>query len=419
METKSNLFSIRIVPVPIASGLPAWVPVPGKLKSVHANELTSLNPCAGNNCWYSESSGQNGPWVNWCGAVFASDYSEFGAMVYWGGGHGGYDGVEAYVFDLTTQMWSRIGEPIPYDFLPETSADWCDVLYKGQHVPPASHTYSHPVYISRANGGGAKGSFCLPYNVYGGGPGSGNGSNGYRPHLLDLASGTWSRWTTNTMDVPASYGPYGGSFIDAKRNVFWGMAATEGQSAVKVDLNKAVKTFELVTNVGAPTMYFVPIHVPEKDMAIASSIYGNGEGVIAMTGFDLSGGKPVPFAIKFAVPQICDIRFPGISIDWCPDTGKFYLYVGLGTSKLYVATPPSSGDWKNGTWTWSIETMGGEVPVNALEVAPGAQGVQPFTKWKYNRKLKCFMWSQGTVSRMSPDGKLRSGAFQLYRPLGT
>jgi hypothetical protein len=221
------------------------------------------------------------------------------------------------------------------------------------------------------------------------------------------------------MDVPAPYGPYGGSFMDTKRNIFWGMAATEGQEAVKVDLNGTQRTLERIPGVYAPTQYFVPTYVPEKDVMVTSSIYGDGQGIITVSVFDLSSGKPVGYAPKFETQQICDLKFPGIAIEWCPDTGKFYLYFGFGTTKIYVATPPSNGDWRSGTWTWSIETMGGEVPINVIEVAPNAQGGHPFTKWKYNRKLKCFMWSQGTVSRLSPDGTMRKGAFQLYRPLGT
>lgn len=418
MQISSNPFSIRIQPKSTSANLPAWVPQPGQLKSIHSNDLTSVSACPGNSCWYSESTAQNGPWANWCGGVFASDYSELGAMVYWGGGHGGYDGTEFYIFDLSTQKWSRLNDAIPYDFLPDTSADWCDVMYKGQPIVPASHTYSHVVYISAAAGGGAKGSWCLPYNVYGGGAGSGNGTSGYRPHAVDLATGTWSRLTANTANPAYVYGPYGGCFVDSRRNVIWGMAGTEGNVAAKVDLALRSRTIEEVKDVGAPTTYFVPIAVPEKDMMVACAVYEDGRRIVSLTGYELSSGKPVGFAIKFAKTQTVT-RGAGIGMDWCPDTGKFYLYEGFGTTVVYVATPPASGDWKNGTWTWATENMAGEVPVNVLEVIPTAQGAQPFTKWKYNTKLKCFMWSQGTVVRNSPDGQSRAGAFQLYRPFGT
>jgi hypothetical protein len=417
MAISSNQFSIRIQPKAAPSVLPAWVPTPGQIKSIHTNDLVSVNACPSNACWYTESSGQNGPWANWCGSVLASDYSEFGAMVFWGGGHGGYDGTEFYIFDLTTQKWSRLNDPIPHDFLPEIGADWCDTMYNGQPMVPASHTYSHVVYIPAAAGGGPKGSWCLPYNVYGSTV-AGVPTAGYRPHSVDLATGKWARLTNNTYSPDYVFGSYGGCFIDAKRKVLWGMAGTEGSQAAKIDLTQNVRTIVGVNDVWAPTLYFVPVNVPEKDMMVACAIYGDGRKIISLSGYDLSSGTPVGFSVKFAVPQIAT-GGAGIGMDWCPDTGKFYLYEGFGTTVVYVATPPASGDWKNGTWTWSTETMKGESPANLLEVQPSAQGAQPFTKWKYNPKLKCFMWSQGTVSRMSPDGTMRNGAFQLYRPLGT
>lgn len=418
MQTLSNSFSIRIQAKPSSAALPAWVPAPGFLKSIHANDLTSVNACPGNSCWYSAATGQNGPWSNWCGAVFAPDYSELGAMVYWGGGHGGYDGTEFYIFDLSTQKWSRLNDAVPFDYAPQISAEWCDVVYNSQPVAPASHTYSHVVYISPAAGGGPKGSWCLPYNVYGGNSGPSQGPSGYRPHAVDLATGTWSRLTTNTTSPAYTYGAYGGCFIDSRRNVLWGMAGNEASVAAKISLSEKIRTVEEVNGVYASTAYFVPVAVPEKDCMVACAIYNDGNHTISMTGYDLSTGKPVGFAINFSSKQKAT-RDAGIGMDWCPDTGKFYLYEGFGTNVLYVATPPANGDWKNGTWTWTTETMGGEAPVNVIEVLPNAQGAQPFTKWKYNAKLRCFMWSQGTVTRPSPDGQSRAGAFQLYRPLGT
>jgi hypothetical protein len=196
------------------------------------------------------------------------------------------------------------------------------------------------------------------------------------------------------------------------------MAGTEGSIAAKIDLSPKVRTIEEINGVYAATIYFVPVPVPEKDMMVACAIYEDGKRNISMTGYDLSSGNPSNFALKFATTQVVTLG-AGIGMDWCPDTGKFYLYEGFGTNVLYVANPPADGDWKNGTWTWTTETMGGEQPANVLEVVPTAQGAHPFTKWKYNTKLRCFMWSQGTVVRNSPDGQSRAGAFQLYRPLGT
>jgi hypothetical protein len=381
--------------------------------------MNSLSSVAAPPGWYTESSGYNGPWTNWCGAIFAGDYSEHGAWVIWGGGHGGYSGTELYIFDLTTQLWSRLNDPIPYDFLRDTSADWCDVLYGGQYVPPPSHTYNIPVYISAAQGGGPKGSFCMPYNVYGGGPGEGAGTVGYRPHACDLATGVWSRFGTNDVQVSGGSGSLNGCFVDTNNNILWGMVMTEASSAYKLDLMLTPRVPVLQGFVYSPSQYASYCFVPEKNMMVAAWIYEDGTGRIKLRTYDLTPGRPVGVDVTLAAPVSSERGGAGISIDYCPDTNKFYLYEGFGSNTLYVATPPASGDWINGTWSIGTETMGGEAAANVLTVASGALGAHPFSKWRYHRGLKCFMWSQGTVVRASPDGTSRDGAFQLYRPLGT
>jgi hypothetical protein len=182
----------------------------------------------------------------------------------------------------------------------------------------------------------------------------------------------------------------------------------------KIDLTQPSKTIVPVTSFWAPGYYFSPCYVAAKDMLITAWCdYGTTR--VKMNGYDLASGTPVEFAITqgSAVDVIRDV----LSLEWCPDTGKFYGYEGYGSNKLYVLTPPA--DWKSGTWTWGTETMGGETPVDINVMFPGGTGGQPLTKWRYNPALKCFMWSQGTTVRTSPDGVARAGAFQLYRPLGT
>lgn len=386
-------------------------PTPGLLKSVHANDLSALNPCPGNQCWYSEANKQNGPWALWTGGVFAPDYSTYGAMVYWGGGHQGYDGTEHYVFDLTTQQWSRLGNPIATDFHADIDATWCDYQTLAGPVVAALHTYAGPVYLSPTQGGGPKGSWCMPFNVYG----PLNGIQGsYNPHAVDLATGMWSRLTAAPYTQTYPGGPNGCCFVDTKRGVIWGMMGNDDNRTIKIDLMQSTKTIVPVTSFYAPGTYALPVYVEAKDLTIAAYV-NYGTKTIRLKGFDLATGTPVEFTITQG-SSVDTVFGPGMGMDWCPDTGKFYLYEGVGTTLLYVLTPPTN--WKTGTWTWSTETMGGEAPANTNEVQQ-TQGPMPFTKWKYNPALQCFMWSQGTVSRPSPDGTARTGAFQLYRPLGT
>lgn len=394
----------------IAAGrsyFPSWVPAAGRLKSIHLNALSSINPCPSNTCWYSGSSKQNGPWVNWNGGVFAPDFSAYGAMVYWGGGHGGYDGTEYNIFDLTTRQWSRVGEQMPEGV---TVSDWYDYQVNGSYVVPSLHTYCHPVYISPSQGGGSKGSWMSGYNV------GGTGSN-VQPHAVDLSTGISTRFTSNKQDIYLAAGPYGGAFVDTNRNVVWLMPGQDSNQNAKINLNNEIKTVELVSSFWNPGYYFNPVFVPEKDMVIAIWC-GYGETNIQLAGFDLSSGTPVRFSIAQGSARTA-AHGTGLGMDWCPHTGKFYAYEGFGDYSLHVLTPPS--DWKTGTWTWSSENMAGEQPANAGEYSSMSawSGQQVFNKFRYNKKLRSFMWSQGTVSRLCTDGVTRDGAFQLYRPLGT
>lgn len=386
--------------------------VAGELKSIHLNDLSDLDPCPDGLCWYSQANKQNGPWVLWTGAVYAPDYSALGAMVYWGGGHSGYDGTEAYLFDLTTRMWSVLGAPVATDYLADIDPTWTDYLQDEGYVPPASHTYSLPTYISPANGGGTKGSFCLPYNVYGPDEANEVPGNNFAPHVLDLATGQWSRLTTNTWAPTFGGGPNGGSIVD-KRGVLWSMPGFGGNVHAKIDLLAETKTV-VEANFWAPGYYFVPCYVPELDVMICPYCdYGTTE--IKLVGYDLSSGSPVAFTITQATTR--DALGPGVGIDWCPETQKFYLYDGSGETDLHVLTPGAV--WDQDDWTWATETMGGEAPADAAEVFGGPMDSdQVLSKWKYNRAAKAFMWSMGTVARQCTDGVTRAGAFQLYRPLG-
>lgn len=394
-----------------STNIMAILPTPGQLKSVHLNDLTSVNPGPG---WFSESQGQNGPWSLWCGAVLASGYSTYGAAVYHGGGHGGYDGPEAYVFDLSTCMWVRSGNVPASDYHPSLDPLWCDFAFEGGFIPPATHTYGNQVYIPPALAGNAKGSFLLTTITFGDVV---TGINGNRyPHALDLATGVWSRFTTNR--ITTGSGGYGCSFTDTTRNIVWGTTDADSAAHYKIDLNATPRTAVVAGSFYSAGWNHTTRYVASKDMAI--SLWCDYSGTtVHIKALDLSSGSPVEIATPVQ-GSVKNLAGAGFGFDYCPDTGKFYCYEGNGASILHVLTPPT--DWRSSApWTWSTETMGGETPVAMQELGGVGSGTGngPYSKWLYNPAVKCFMWSQGTVQRLSPDGVMRNGAFQLYRPLGT
>jgi hypothetical protein len=346
----------------------------------------------------------------------------------------GYDGIEHYIFDLTTQLWSRLNLSPATSFKHALSQDWCDAPIDGLgYVAPASHTYSNVVYIPPSMGGGVKGSWCLLYNVFAEYEDAGLIAGGYNPHAVDLQTGAWSRLTSNAIiNLPYGNGQYGSSFLDSTRNVVWGFAGTESGLVARIDLTTTPKVLTTQNTGGGEPIYATGHYIPEVDRYAQVHIYGDGLKRIDVTVFAPdSNGTFVGFSIsqnpnatgaRFAAPQVADFGQPGIGMDYCPDTGKFYCFEGFGYNKLYVLTPPGAkndtSQWATGVWTWSTEVMQGEASVNPLEVQSQAQGAQPLNKWMYHRALKCFMWTGGSAIRNSPDGVARNGAFQLYRPVG-
>lgn len=410
-------------------------PAPGYIKSIHANNLASIFPPTGQ--WYSGGTGSNGPWALWCGAVFSPDYSQHGAMIYWGGGHLGYDGTEFYIFDLTTQLWSRLNDPVPTDFKPLVTNEFNDALVGGSYVMPPAHTYSSVAYVPPSAGGGTKGSFCIVFHVYAeAGAGGVTVLPKYAPHAIDLATGVWRRLTDNTDPGQGyGYGAYGGAFTDTTRNVIWGFSGTESGNVAKIDLTATQPHLVLQNTGGGDVTYAVPVYIPEVDKVVQVAIYDDGTKRIRLAIFDMDQagyiGTPRGYAIsnnpagampRFTAAQVAAVGRAGISIDFCPDTWKFYCFEAYGTNLLYVATPPgpvgTTTQWKTGEWSWSTETMLGETSATVEEVV-STSGAHPLNKWKYHRPSKCFMWSAGGAVRNSPDGSARAGAFQLYRPLGT
>jgi hypothetical protein len=212
---------------------------------------------------------------------------------------------------------------------------------------------------------------------------------------------------------------YGCSFVDSSRGIVWATVDSDVAKHGRIDLNVTAGSRTLTQD---NTFYSAgwnntARYIESKDMLIAMWC-DFGTTAVKIKRYSLATGTPVELS-TLTQSAIKNVSSPGFGFDWCPDTGKFYLYEGRGSTTLHVLTPPS--DWtSSATWTWSTETMGGETPAAMTEIyGVGGGGDGVYSKWIYHTTLKCFMWSQGKVQRMSPDGVTRDGAFQLYRPIGT
>lgn len=364
------------------------------------------------NCWYSGASRQRAPWRNWAGAAWAPSFSAYGAMVFWGGGHGGGDDVSLYVFDFTTGLWSRVGPANPsFDYTNQLSPDFYDYASNGNYIVPALHTYNYPAYVPpNLPGSGPKGSWLLPHLVGGAGSGA-------VPHAVDLQSGVWSRFSTERGSSGQS--PYAGSIEDTRRNKVW-WAAMDAGTLNMLDLDAAhPRTIQQVQVLPAGQLfsfggyYARHVYVPEADMAVGMwCLYGQNR--IRGEFLDMTSGRPVRLGGD-NWPDIASANGAGFGVDWSPDHQAFYIYSGFGSTAV-TKLKPSTLEFHQATWTVTQESFNGaawESPASN----PNRQGAQVMSKWRYIPWLRCFAWCDGPgVSGPSPDGVTRAGVMQLWRP---
>lgn len=399
----------------IPSALQAYIPAPGGTSNVNLNALSPLNPCPTNNCWFSEASKQQAPWRNWSGAAWAPGFSAHGALVFWGGGHGGGQDVGLTVFDFTTGRWSRVG-PVnpPADYNAQLDPSFYDYLYQGSYIVPALHTYNYPSYVPpNVSGSGPKGSWLLPQLV-------GNVGSGALAHAVDLDSGQWSRFSRD----PGLSGqsPYAGSIEDTRRGRVW-WASMELSSINMLDFNEPqprsvqLQPFLPAGSIFAFGGYYARhVYVPESDMAVGFwCLYGQtrvlGEVI------DMTSGRLVRLSAG-NWPQM-DVGAAGFGVDWCSAMQAFYIYEGYGSTRV-LKLKPSSLEFHQCTWTWTEEPFNSP----AWEPNPGGiesrGGAQPMSKWRYIPWLRSFAWSDGpNFSATCADGVQRDGVMQLWRPLGS
>ena len=191
--------------------LPAWVPAPGMRSNISLNVMADVDPCPRRNCIWS-GGGQSRVVTAWSGAAFATHYGDLGAWIITGGGHGDYFGNEVYAFELDSRRWVRINDPYPGGR--DSKVDYAEGEY-APGIPLSSHTYQHTQYLPPSLGGGSKGSLLLVVMYAAGRLAHGSG----RSHACDLATGLWSRYSTNRASV--NLNGTSSTAYDGQRRGYW------------------------------------------------------------------------------------------------------------------------------------------------------------------------------------------------------
>ena len=402
------------------AGLPPWVPAPGESAKIQLNDINS-DASYQANLWYTQARGVAQYFVNWSGGAFNPDASANGALMMWGGGHGGGLNLKALVFDFTSRQFSAAGPENPAsDYtggppdLPGLDASWSDYNTGADYIVPGLHSYNFLTYApANVSGVGSKGALVLSLIV----PSAVNAA----PHFIDLATNRMSRASSNVGVSGTGYGA--GGVYDSLRQRYWW--TTSGQTTINLldwteSHPRTVHTYSLSTAWGLDSYYALFRYIPEADVALGLWCE-YGSNAVKGEVWDMSTSPPTRMA-QLTLPSYPngnagagDILGSGFGWDWCPITGAAYLYMGYASTTVWKLTP-SSLALASATWTWSTETFTGAVYSNPW---PTNFGEQPLGRWCYVPALRCFCWAWPIGTHTTTSGGTTTGVMQLWRPLGT
>lgn len=365
------------------NALPEWASLtaipPGTFANISLNTLLDVLPESWN---MSEVAG---PFINWSGGVFASDFSALGALSVHGSGHLASPSAPlcagAWNFDLSARMWS--GSNIPaaplldnndhYDYYGESN----QTATLGHTTPP--HTYGGLVYQPSSMGGGSKGSTWTHFYP------------GFRlsnpAHRFDLSSATDpAERAIATIEMGGQNGTYPMAASDYGRRGYW-LLATNGNGPLafigfdKVAGEYPVTRFEAVgyNEYGGHFM----VHIPAPwDCLVAFGPSGSGGVNQTIYVCPIVDDVPTNF---FAVTK--SGTYPGENGAlvnnsggvWSPTHQRIVAYEGLGSYDVHGLTPPSPADILSGTWAWTSQTLAG-----VSGTTPARPGTNPNNGYPYD-----------------------------------
>lgn len=333
MSRLSNLHTVSI------SSLPSWASLsaipPGTYANISLNTQFSQDPGTGPWRGYGDS---REVFKTWTGGVYAPAVSQYGGVVAFGGGHGAYSGNEAYLFDLTTRLWRRVGMPSNYGESSEVDGEFPD----GQPMPP--HTYHHCMYQSPANGGGAMGSF-----VFLGPTGSSSTKRAWRLPL-DTGPNTRGAWSKfSNLQAQGISMNYSAVAYDPTRNLWWINANASspplGYLSPVTGLGSSVSGGVYTSSYKCAMAYYPPadlliIRIDNNALYAVRLASGYATSALASTGPGPTTGV--------------NVEETSSSFQWVDDgsgTGYIVAYSGLGLGYVTKLVPPA-GNPLTGTWTW-------------------------------------------------------------------
>lgn len=347
---------------------------PGTIVQHASNTLSSQSPYPANKFLVNgslnqfQTDGQGGSVgfsgiFAYSGFCFAPDWGSQGSLVACGGGHGDYYGNGIFRYDVASATWSMVRMPllnIYSDGSNNFNANdgygefYSSSLTNLQTEPVAAHTYDN--------------MFWLPPNQYGAGsqgallslkrdaPATGGAPDnlGKRAQMYDVASNTWSRYSTNEI---SSYA-FSGNLYQGPPTAF---DTTRGKIYV-LDENAGVIWLDLSTqaysNTGSASSGFPAVNANAGKIAYYAAadllvwVSDTGDRVVTMEpGVSLTTWHQA--SVSGAIPSAnCDRT-------WVESEKCFVLRQGNATDRTFWRLQAPATNPKTGTWTMTSEVMTG------------------------------------------------------------
>lgn len=367
------------------ASVPYALPQPGTAVSIGTNVADDIRPAPFTRLEWAYSLFQS-----FGTGAYVPDFSDAGAFVIAAsGGHAVPPNLDAAVFDFSDATWKvvtnsngiapRSGD---YNIGETTGAPYYEIpgAQAGQ-VPAPPHLYALTSYVPAAHGGGEKGSFLKM-----GSPAvTVQSRQGGGIHKMDLATGMWTRVTSDTL--PFGYDYEASTVLDPEQGRYYFIVDNfHGNTSLPyldlADLKvKQTPAYPYPRQLASSyTAYQTVFLDPVRRLLVAQ------RPGIPMQALDLNDIPAGWRALNTTGTQ------PGSANRWAfyPPDGRFYTRTNNSGQTLYRLTPPAN--WKTGTWTIDTVTITG---ASMPDFTTTAGTVRHYGTFFYVPALRSLAWISG------------------------
>jgi len=432
-------------------GFPIWRPTEGAIANISNNLRSDIDPR------YDPLANPNypstAPWetggVEWihvtdfCGALLSEDIGAHGTyMQYGGSGHSAIGANFWFGFDLSDQVWKRVGKrPLPSDAFNaainpfnlslnypaaqldatwgEWQGDWTGwpngFAQPGYNPPEGSHTRNSFVVRPAVKAGNAGGQLLCCWQP----TGKQSGTELRGGFIWNADTSLFSRQTTLR---PSAGSTVGGVqyFVDLDAVVGLNMESSATATYVDV-LDCVTMAWSRRTTTNAPMLYYDSTsfaHPVGNLLIVANNKLTAQTPPIEFWAIDASNIKSGA-ASAWSQLTISASSYPidgtniCATVAWarCPLNGCYYAVNRVhGSTMLWKLTPPAGNTIESqlsGTWVITTEALSG-VSLDGRRASGVAGTSFDYNRLQWSNYAKCFIWTPdyvgGNVQAIRPQG---------------